>query len=73
MEDAERRQDEGLLQNIRGKIKEAWGNLTDDDFDKAEGKVDQLVGTIKQKSGESEESIRERLNSMRRDDERTRR
>jgi uncharacterized protein YjbJ (UPF0337 family) len=68
MERAEMRQDDGFVQRIRGKLKETWGNLTDDDIDKTEGKLDQLVGTIKEKTGETEVSIRERLDRFRRDD-----
>jgi uncharacterized protein YjbJ (UPF0337 family) len=60
---------EGLLQKIRGKIRETWGNITDDDMDKARGNLDQLIGTIKQKTGESEESIRAKLNRMDEDKE----
>jgi uncharacterized protein YjbJ (UPF0337 family) len=65
MENAQRRQDEGFLQQIRGKIKEAWGNLTDDDIDKAQGNLDQLVGTIKERSGETEVAIRQRIEGFR--------
>jgi uncharacterized protein YjbJ (UPF0337 family) len=60
---------EGLLQKIRGKIRETWGNITDDDMDKARGNLDQLIVTIKQKTGESEESIRAKLNRMDEDKE----
>ena len=34
---------------VRGKIKEQWGNLTDDDLDKVDGKFDQLVGLLEEK------------------------
>ncbi len=34
---------------LRGKAKEQWGELTDDDLDKVEGKLDQLVGLIQEK------------------------
>jgi uncharacterized protein YjbJ (UPF0337 family) len=58
------RQDEGTFQRLRGKIRSTWGDITDDDMDKAGGNLDQLVGTIKQKTGEAEEAIRERLARM---------
>ena len=34
---------------MRGKIKEKWGNLTDDDLDKVDGQFDQLVGLLEEK------------------------
>jgi uncharacterized protein YjbJ (UPF0337 family) len=34
---------------LRGKAKEKWGELTDDDLDKVDGQFDQLVGVIMEK------------------------
>lgn len=34
---------------LRGKAKETWGELTDDDLDKVDGQYDQLVGVIMEK------------------------
>jgi uncharacterized protein YjbJ (UPF0337 family) len=34
---------------LRGKAKEKWGDLTDDDLDKVDGQFDQLVGVIMEK------------------------
>ena len=34
---------------LRGKAKEKWGDLTDDDLDKVEGQFDQLVGVVQEK------------------------
>jgi uncharacterized protein YjbJ (UPF0337 family) len=58
------RQIEGFTQRVRGKVRELWGSVTDDDLDRAQGNLDQLVGTIKQKSGESEEAIRSKISNM---------
>jgi uncharacterized protein YjbJ (UPF0337 family) len=33
----------------RGKVKEQWGELTDDDLDKVDGQFDQLVGLLEEK------------------------
>jgi uncharacterized protein YjbJ (UPF0337 family) len=63
------RQAEGTLQKARGKIRSTWGNVTDDDIDRAGGNWDVLVGTIKQKTGEAEESIRERIKDLQQEDE----
>ena len=34
---------------MRGKVKEKWGELTEDDLDKVDGQFDQLVGVIMEK------------------------
>jgi uncharacterized protein YjbJ (UPF0337 family) len=49
---------------MRGRIKEAWGDLTDDDLDKTEGKWDQVVGAVKRKTGESVDAVESRLRGM---------
>jgi uncharacterized protein YjbJ (UPF0337 family) len=36
---------------FKGKIKEKWGKLTDDELDQFEGKKDQIVGRIQEKYG----------------------
>jgi uncharacterized protein YjbJ (UPF0337 family) len=36
---------------VRGKIKEQWGNLTDDGLDVIAGKQDQLEGKLQQRYG----------------------
>jgi uncharacterized protein YjbJ (UPF0337 family) len=41
----------GNWNEFKGKIKEKWGKLTDDDLDVAEGQRDQLIGKIQQKYG----------------------
>jgi len=55
---------EGKWDQMRGRVKEAWGALTDDDLDRSEGKWDRLVGTIKEKTGESVDKIEEKLNTL---------
>lgn len=34
---------------LRGKAKEKWGELTDDDLDMVKGQFDQLVGVVQEK------------------------
>lgn len=48
----------------KGKIKQEWGDLTDDDLDYQEGKEDELVGRIQKKTGESKERVNEFLDNM---------
>jgi uncharacterized protein YjbJ (UPF0337 family) len=42
---------EGKWNQYKGKAKEKWGELTDDDLDRVEGKRDQLVGAIQERYG----------------------
>jgi uncharacterized protein YjbJ (UPF0337 family) len=44
---------EGTWMRIKGKVREEWGELTDDDMDIIAGKRDQLVGRIKERYGKS--------------------
>jgi uncharacterized protein YjbJ (UPF0337 family) len=55
---------QGGMQQIRGKIKEKWGDITDDDIMRSQGNMDQLAGTIQQKYGGSKEDIRRQLDQM---------
>jgi uncharacterized protein YjbJ (UPF0337 family) len=47
----------GQWNEVKGKLRDRWGQLTDDDLDRFEGQVDQLVGFIQQKTGETREAI----------------
>ena len=56
-------QAEGGWKQMKGKVKEKWGNLTDDDLTAIEGSRDQLAGRIQQRYGiakeEAEKQVRE--------------
>lgn len=47
----------GNWNQIKGKMKQKYGNLTDDDLTYAEGNVDELIGRIQEKTGESREQV----------------
>jgi uncharacterized protein YjbJ (UPF0337 family) len=42
---------EGAWHQFKGKVKEQWGKLTDDDLDVIDGKRDQLLGRIQERHG----------------------
>jgi uncharacterized protein YjbJ (UPF0337 family) len=42
---------EGQWKQMRGKVQEFWGKLTDDDLDQINGKRDQLIGKIQERYG----------------------
>jgi len=55
---------QGNWNEIKGKVRSKWGSLTDDDLNKFNGNVDQLVGTIQRKTGEARESIEKFFDSL---------
>jgi uncharacterized protein YjbJ (UPF0337 family) len=49
---------EGSWHQLKGKIKEHWGHLTDDDLDKIGGKREQLEGKIQERYGWTKDVVR---------------
>lgn len=54
----------GKWAQVKGKIREAWGELTEDDLEKTKGDISQITGLVQQKYGEAQEAIRSKLNSL---------
>jgi uncharacterized protein YjbJ (UPF0337 family) len=52
---------EGNWKQLKGKIKEQWGNLTDDDLDKIAGKREQLEGKIQERYGLDKDAARKHV------------
>ena len=46
---------EGNWKQFKGKVREQWGDLTDDDLDKVNGQREQLEGVIQQRYGQSKD------------------
>jgi uncharacterized protein YjbJ (UPF0337 family) len=55
---------EGNWNEIKGKLRTRWGQLTDDDLPQFHGEVDKLVGTIQRKTGEGREAVEKYLNEL---------
>ena len=55
---------EGKFDQFKGKLREMWGDLRDDDFDRAQGNMEQMIGRIKERSGEAEDDIRRKLEPL---------
>lgn len=47
----------GQWDQLRGKVKQKWGQLTDDDLKIVGGNIDELVGRIHQKTGVAREEV----------------
>ncbi len=54
----------GKWEQLKGKAKRVWGELTDDDFKKAEGSEDKLFGVIQQRFGDTKELIKQKLDKL---------
>jgi uncharacterized protein YjbJ (UPF0337 family) len=46
---------------IKGKLKQKWATLTDDDLQFAAGKQEELMGRIQKRTGESREAVEKAL------------
>jgi uncharacterized protein YjbJ (UPF0337 family) len=49
---------EGNWKQAKGKVKEKWGQLTDDDLSQINGKREQLEGKIQQRYGLAKDMVR---------------
>lgn len=45
----------GQWTQLKGKVREQWGKLTDDDLDKAQGNAEVLIGKIQERYGRNRE------------------
>jgi uncharacterized protein YjbJ (UPF0337 family) len=48
----------------KGKVKQAYGDLTDDDLKYEEGKDDELLGRIQEKTGKTRDEVVKWLKSL---------
>ncbi len=51
---------------VKGKLKQAYGDLTDDDLKYAEGQEDELVGRLQKRLGTTAADVRRMLNKFNR-------
>ncbi|QQX76654.1 MULTISPECIES: CsbD family protein [Aequorivita] len=51
----------GKWNQVKGKFKQEYADLTDDDLKYAEGKSDELLGRLQEKTGESKEKLKEKI------------
>lgn len=49
---------EGNWKQFKGKVKEQWGKLTDDDLDTIAGKREQLEGKLQERYGYAKDQAR---------------
>lgn len=54
----------GKWSELKGKLKQKYANLTDDDLLYAEGKEDELYGRIQQRIGKSKEEVKDLIDKL---------
>lgn len=54
----------GRWRQLRGKIRERWGQLTDDDVDVIAGRWDQLVGKLQERYGLAREEAEREVDAF---------
>jgi CsbD-like. len=52
---------QGSFRELKGKIKEKWGKLTDDEITQINGNFEQLLGKLQQKYGYNKQKAEEEL------------
>jgi uncharacterized protein YjbJ (UPF0337 family) len=55
---------EGNWTQLKGKVKEKWGNLTDDDLTAAAGRRDILAGKLQERYGMAKEQAEKELDIL---------
>ena len=54
----------GKWNQVKGKLKERYGDLSDDDLTYQEGKEEQLLGRLQEKTGKSRDQLVKEINSL---------
>lgn len=54
----------GKWKQARGKVKQWWGKLTNDDLERISGRVDELVGVVQERYGYTREQAEKEVASF---------
>jgi uncharacterized protein YjbJ (UPF0337 family) len=54
----------GSWNELKGKLKQKYGQLTDDDLAFAEGKEDELLGRLQKRLGRTKDELRAEIEKM---------
>jgi uncharacterized protein YjbJ (UPF0337 family) len=54
----------GSWNELKGKLKQQYGNLTDNDLVFSEGKEDELLGRLQKKLGKSKDEVRQMIERL---------
>ena len=59
-----REQLHGQWNEVKGRLREHWGQLTENDLQRARGSAEQLVGVVQQKTGATRNEVENFLNGI---------
>jgi len=54
----------GNWNKIKGRVKQKWGDFTDDDLKQVEGEQDKLVGKLQEKYGMAKEEAQKQVDQL---------
>ena len=54
----------GSWNELKGKLKQQYGNLTDDDLVFSEGKEDELLGRLQKQLGKGKDEVRQMIEKL---------
>ena len=53
----------GQWTQLKGKVREQWGKLTNDDVDQIQGRSEQLIGKIQERYGVARDEAQRQVNT----------
>ena len=56
----------GDWKNFKGKIREQWGEFTDDELDKVQGRREQFEGLLQKKLGIAKDEVKKQVDEFER-------
>jgi uncharacterized protein YjbJ (UPF0337 family) len=62
MKSATKQKWDGRWDQLKGRVKTIWGDITDDDLKRVEGNYDRMIGMLEEKTGKAREEIERQLN-----------
>jgi uncharacterized protein YjbJ (UPF0337 family) len=57
----------GQWTQLKGRVREQWGKLTNDDLDMIQGRMEQLVGTVQERYGIARDEAKRQVDTWMRD------
>ncbi|WP_121665553.1 CsbD family protein [Mesonia aquimarina] len=55
---------EGKWNQVKGKFKQQYGDVTDDDVTFSEGKFDEMLGRLQEKTGKTKEELKNEIERL---------
>lgn len=55
---------EGKWKQLKGKARETWGDITDDEFEQAKGDAQQLAGLVQERYGRTREEAEKEVKAF---------